>query len=248
VPVYQDQTGRWWYLPDYTAITLPVWSNQPLTYTGTDVATVPLGAYQILTVPIAATTWSSNNALTSVLTQTSGTSANYGAQNYQQYLQAFDVPMPSAAERLRPRHPTQSPAIIRAGRRAVRRQIDLYLRFRPEEELKRFVAGQQIVIQGARCRYAVRKDIGIMRHSMLPHSAHTPYKLWLLGPSDRPLASGCVYLDETPVLDQLLAFIMHVTTDAETEREFLRRTNWSPGLPSSIWQRFFDPPLAEAAD
>lgn len=190
--------------------------------------TSALGAYQYLL--FQQQTQTANNWLT--VNVTSQNQTGWPVLYYEQtFPLAFDVAMPEA--RYRVRGLGRSPAIIHAGRRAVRRSIDLYLRLRPEEELKRFIAGREVIIQGARFRYSLRKTYSIMEQTMNPMGAHVPYRLNMLDPNSaepRPLASGCVYLERTPVLDQVLAFIMHVT-DPDAERDLIRKTNWSPRLP-----------------
>lgn len=200
-----------------------------------------LGAYQSLLWPIG--TQTANNWL-AVNATSATTTAGWPAFVYQrEFPQAFDVPMPPA------RHRThgmgRSPAIIHAGRRAVRRSIDLYLRMRPEEELKQFIAGREIIVQGARFRYKLRKTHSIMEHTIDPIGGHIPYRLHMMDlppRDDLPVASGCVYLERTPILDQVLAFIMHVT-DPAGEREIIRRTNWSPHLPERVLQRLEMAPI-----
>lgn len=225
--------------------------------------TSPLGIYsnvltqtsQIGTSGTAAYDWAHIALLQQSIATTTQTLTNQiGAlQHYfAQFPDAFDVRMPHASQRVR--RIGRSPAVIHAGRRAVRRSIDLYLRMRPAEELKTFLRGEAITIQGARFRYSLRKSRSIMEHTMNPHGGHTPYSLLMHDPSGNGrVYSGCVYLDRTPVIDQVLAFIMHVT-DPEGERELIRQTNWTPDLPIAVWrflrEEYVDaptPPLAIAA-
>jgi hypothetical protein len=227
------QLGIWW--PETVTI------GQPLGYWGTNaMATTQLGAYQFLIGGQNATGSSNIQAQCWLAQQTqtqSLTSVATALAYQQQFSPAFAFPMPSAAQRVR--KIGTSPAIIHAGRRAVRRSIDLYLRMRPAEELRRFVAGDLVVIQGARLRYSVQRNgISIMAQAI--HFGHgIPYVMHMLDPAndnDRRVASGCVYLNDTPLLDQLLAFILHVT-DPDGERQLVETTNWSPRLPHHIAER-----------
>lgn len=212
----------WWTFSGPSITTIPAtyywWEG-----TG-QLATFPLGIYNnVLATSATTNTWQSLvNALT-------------GAQIYPTatalYTQACDVPMPSAAHRVR--RMSDSPAIIHAGRRAVRRSIDLYLRMRPAEELRRFLTGERLTIQGARLRYHVQKSMSVMRHTMEPGHG-IPFRMHVLNPAnDQAAASGCVFLSRTPMLDQLLTFIMHVT-DPDGEKHLVQTTNWTPRLPPIV--------------
>lgn len=237
-------TGNPWWTLGTSATTVPDvfywWGGNQLA------TTTPLGIYNMLVAQSATNVWINvanqtmpSLAVTSVM---DATNRQLYAALYQQ---AIDMPMPSATERVYAvaRHSgLMTPAIIRAGRRAVRRSIDLYLRVRPAEELRAFLQGTPIVIHGARLRYRMRKSGGVMRQTISP-SHGIPFRMEMLAlHSDDPIASGCVFLERTPMLDQLLAFIMHVT-DPEGERELVARTNWSPRLPPVIGRRLTLSPL-----
>lgn len=232
-------TGNsWWSLTTATTLTNPTenfWGNNY-------VATSSLGIYQNLLIQPTLTTggWT-NVVIGSPTSATTQPAFVYYASVY------ADMPMPHASQRVR--RIGRSPAVIHAGRRAVRRSIDLFLRLRPAEELRTFLDGRALRIQGARFCYELRRSsVGIMEHTISPHGGHAPFHIYILHPSSphRTLASGCVYLDHTPILDQLLAFIMHVT-DPGGERDLIERANWTPPLPRSLYDQLRipqrDPPL-----
>lgn len=153
----------------------------------------------------------------------------------------------SAAEIVRPlppewrgRQPAPPPPLARpailSGRRALRRSIDLFRRLRPEAEIKTFLDGKPLLIHGHRFTYKVQKKDDLLRHTMNPNSAHIPYRLHLLHrQTGRALAQGCIVIPSTPVIDQLLALILHVR-DVDGECDVLRTTNWTPSLSPSDWQ------------
>lgn len=120
------------------------------------------------------------------------------------------------------------PAAVRAGRRALRRSIDLYARFRGVDEVRRFLHGETIVFEGERYNYRVRKTMNLLRQTMHPEGAHIPYSLQMIDKAtDTVLASGCVVFPALPVFDQLLALSFHVR-DPEDERKLVATTNWTP--------------------
>ena len=125
--------------------------------------------------------------------------------------------------------PLQRPALL-AGRRALRRSIGLFCKLRPEEELRTFLSGKPLIVQGRRFDYEMKKRDNFLQHTMNPYGPHIPYRLHLLAKvTQQVLASGCVIIPETPVIDQLLALILHVQ-DPDEEMVMIRRTNWSPDI------------------
>lgn len=129
--------------------------------------------------------------------------------------------------------PLPHPSILRdaehRGRRALRRSLDLFRRFRPEEELRTFLDGKPLVIHGHEYDYRVRKSTNLLRHTMNPTSPHIPYDLHIMDKQGNVLAKGCVVFPKTPVIDQLLALIFHVQ-DVQEEQRIIAITNWSPPL------------------
>jgi hypothetical protein len=130
-----------------------------------------------------------------------------------------------------PRRAIILPAAIRAGRRAMRRSIDIYARFRGMDEVRRFIRGERVIFEGSLYDYHVRKTVKILPQTMDPDSPHIPYSLKLAHRGkDHAFASGCIIVPELPVIDQLLALSFHLQDSAD-ELKLLETTNWSPSLP-----------------
>jgi hypothetical protein len=133
-----------------------------------------------------------------------------------------------------------APAIRRAremnehrGRRVLRRSMELYARVRGHDEIRRFVRGDPVILQGHRFRYRVTKKDDLVRNASAPVSMHIPYHLELLDPvNDNRVASGCLVIADTPMIDQVLALALNVQ-DPEGEQRVLARTNWDRVLP--VW-------------
>ena len=122
------------------------------------------------------------------------------------------------------------PKAVRAGRRVVRRSVDLYARFRGMDEVRRFMRGEELIYRGEHYNYAVRKRESILAQAMQPESPHIPYTLRLADKqTGKYLASGCVVFPSLPIFDQLLALAFHIQ-DPDEEIKLLRTTNWSPRL------------------
>ena len=69
---------------------------------------------------------------------------------------------------------------------------------------------------------------------MNPHGGAIPYDLHALDKADgRVLSKGCVVIPGTPVIDQLLALILHVQ-DRDDEQAMIGTTVWTPALPPRL--------------
>jgi hypothetical protein len=149
------------------------------------------------------------------------------------YLPALAQPGMAAArrERIEALH---RPAIIHAGRRALRRSIDLYRRVRGPAEINAFLRGEHVTLRGHRFSYRVLKRDDLIRNAERPDSPHIPYVLKFLSPANgEPIAQGCIVIRETPAIDQLLALALSVQ-DPEQEIAVVRRTHWHPELPREV--------------
>lgn len=121
------------------------------------------------------------------------------------------------------------PAIM-AGRRALRRSIDLFRMLRPDEEIRTFIGGKSLTVRGHHFDYRIQKRDNLLRHTMNPHGHHIPYDFQMLDKATgQILAKGCTVIPGTPVIDQLLALLLHLE-DPDDEVTILWNTNWSPDV------------------
>ena len=131
---------------------------------------------------------------------------------------ALDARRPAAVR------PTQARLNQRQGRKAARKGMRLYGQLFGEEGIRTFVRGDTLQIKGVQFDYRVRKTISIVDHSARPTSGHIPYQLDIYDKSGAFLAGGCVYFQDTPVIDQIIGLSLHVR-DREDELIFLQSTN-----------------------
>ena len=131
-----------------------------------------------------------------------------------------------AERRAAPRRP---PVVINPEA-ALERSLSLFRRLRPEQELQRFLAGDPIRVRGHRFDYHVKKTMDPLSHTRQPHSPHIPYDLRIVTKEGKILAKGCIIVPGTPLIDQLLAFILNVG-DAREEEKVVRLTNWDTNPP-----------------
>jgi hypothetical protein len=165
----------------------------------------------------------------SISAPTSATVLPYGQHQTPFYQAAASAYQAAQARQLPRPKPLAKPAIL-AGRRALRRSIDLFRMLRPKDEIRTFLRGEPLIVRGHRFDYRIQKHDNLLRHTMNPHSVHIPYDFRILDKaSGKNLAKGCTIIPGTPVIDQLLALILHIQ-DPDEEVNILWNTNWSPDI------------------
>lgn len=126
--------------------------------------------------------------------------------------------------------PREISAQVRTGRRALRRSINLYSRFRGLEELRRFIRGDTIVYEGEQYNYRIRKTVKVLQHTMNPNATLHPYTFFAADKkTDKELSRGCISISGIPVIDQLLALSFYIQ-DPKDEHDLIKEVNWSPNL------------------
>lgn len=131
--------------------------------------------------------------------------------------------------RLRKRKAQQQESYLRRkARAAIKKATQLFCKLGQEKNLKLFVTGKEVEISNDDSPFKfVLKPLHeanwLEQRSLKGHS-HTPYDLALLTKDNVHLARLCVYFDDTPVLDQLLALTLFV--EAGDEMELLQKANW----------------------
>lgn len=168
------------------------------------------------------------HALRSLQTSDSGYPTTYIHQRH-----TAVYPTPSRVKAL------AKPAIM-AGRRALRRSIDLFRMLRSDEEIKTFISGKPLIVRGHHFDYRIQKRDNLLRHTMNPNVPHIPYDFQMLSKATgQSLANGCTVIRGTPVIDQLLALLLHLE-DPDDEVTILWNTNWHPDvsrlLPAGRWK------------
>lgn len=111
------------------------------------------------------------------------------------------------------------------AKKVVRRGVEKFSQLFGSKDIKAFITGDDFVVEGELYNYRVSKTFGILEHSARPTTGHIPYKLQFLTKDNIVLAEGCVIFEDTPVIDQLIALMLHVKNN--NEDEILRNTNFS---------------------
>lgn len=117
--------------------------------------------------------------------------------------------------------PKPARKLQRRARRAINRGIRSFERHLGLRDLQAFISAGKVTITGAKHRYALTNYGNIVSHTMyLGHGV--PFGLDIVNDAGVKLASACVYLPDTPIIDQILALALNVK-DTESEIEFLQK-------------------------
>lgn len=119
------------------------------------------------------------------------------------------------------------PYLKKSVKGSIKRALKLMMNFGMEEEVRIFLSGETIEISHPESLYkfVITKYSGnLLRATEFP-SYSTPYKLELYTKTNVHVANLCVYMKETPVLDQVLGVAMFIKTGCE--EDILEKANFS---------------------
>ena len=127
------------------------------------------------------------------------------------------------------RRKTERPAPLRKkARAAIKKATKLFMSLGQEENLRMLVSGHEVALynEDSPLKFVLKPlgKAGWLEDRTLAVQHHTPYDLHLLTKDDVHVARLCVYMDQTPVLDQLLALTLFIRSGEELE--ILQKANW----------------------
>jgi hypothetical protein len=113
----------------------------------------------------------------------------------------------------------------RQCRRIFNRSVRLFERMFGTETARRFVGGHHILIHGTHYVWKLRIETRtILYDTVNPAPGHTPFSIVLCDHELNILAHACVLFSNTPILDQAVAFGLHVA-NPDDELALLRKAN-----------------------
>lgn len=111
---------------------------------------------------------------------------------------------------------------------AIKKATKLFTRMGQEENLRLLVSGKQVTLShpDSPLKFVLQplNQPGWLEKRTVNVMAHTPYDLSVLTKEDVMVSRICVYLDQTPVLDQLLALSLFI--QAGDELALLKKANF----------------------
>ncbi len=101
---------------------------------------------------------------------------------------------------------------LRAARKSAKKAALMAERIAGAEAVSKFVKGERVEIMGASAGYAVRS-----KRSSVYGSGHGALDIDVLSPERVKLGELCFYVEDTPVIDQMIAIALHCAAGDELE-------------------------------
>jgi len=112
------------------------------------------------------------------------------------------------------------------ARSAIKKALKLVDNMGFGDEIRIFIGGDEIVIDNPNSifKFVLKRGHQSIIERTISPGYSTPYSLELLTKDDVHVANLCVYLKDTPVLDQILAVALYIKTG--DEEDVLDKANW----------------------
>lgn len=129
--------------------------------------------------------------------------------------------------------PPRSPVVKKSTKNSIKRALKLMFNVGFEEEAKIFLRGETVEVShpDSLFKFVIQR----YQHSLILRTEYpgfsTPYSLSLYTKSDVKVANLCVYVKDTPLLDQVLALAMFIKSGSE--EMILTKANWSCLTPDA---------------
>jgi hypothetical protein len=129
--------------------------------------------------------------------------------------------------------------VIKFGKKSIKKAIKLYKNLFNNNNIELFISGDSFIIEGDLFNYGIKKSsISIMQHTINPVNIHIPYSLEILNKDNVVLCNACVYFQETPIIDQIIALTLHIQSGREGE--LLKIANFFNKKPAYYNTQYFN--------
>lgn len=152
----------------------------------------------------------------------------------------------AALERRRRAHMQRERKLTSMAKAAVKKATRLFQNLGQEKNLSLLVSGQEVTLNHPDSAFKFvltpSQGAGWLLDRTREGRAHTPYSLAWYTKDDVFLANLCVYFENTPVLDQLLALSLYVSTGEELKvletANWFGTTNWTPEKTQKVLEAY----------
>ena len=121
------------------------------------------------------------------------------------------------------------------ARKALKKGVNLVRNMFGSEQINAFLSGNSFTVEGKRYNYIIKSKNNLIRHTKYPNSGHIPYHLEVVTKEGLILGSGCTVFKNTPVIDQLIAFIMHIKNNEDYVLQNMNITRRTSAFRNDSW-------------
>lgn len=116
--------------------------------------------------------------------------------------------------------------ITKPVKKAFLKSVSFLERVLGKNNVELFLKGNSIEIKGKEFNWVISRDqqTNLLSHTAWPVTIHIPYKLEVYDKDGIYLGKGCVYFEQTPVLDQIAALALFIKS--ENEEDVLKEMNF----------------------
>jgi hypothetical protein len=107
---------------------------------------------------------------------------------------------------------------ISFAKKAIRKGLKMLNNFISNDDFRLFSNGNGFIIEGDKFNYCFKKShTEFIQHTLNPNGSHIPFDMMILNKENIELCKACIYFNETPIIDQLLAIVLHLKSGNESE-------------------------------
>jgi hypothetical protein len=106
--------------------------------------------------------------------------------------------------------------IEKTVKKTIKRSIKTFSSLFGNKNINLFISGDGFIYQGKIFNYKFsRSSYSIKEHTMNPVSMHVPFNFEIYNKDNVILCSACLIFDQTPIIDQITAICMHISSEQE---------------------------------
>jgi hypothetical protein len=107
---------------------------------------------------------------------------------------------------------------INYAKKAIKKGLKMLNNFISNDDFRLFTNGDGFTIEGNKFNYCFKKShTDFIQHTLNPNGSHIPFDMMILDKNNIELCKACIYFNETPIIDQLLAIVLHLKSGNECE-------------------------------
>ncbi len=105
---------------------------------------------------------------------------------------------------------------ISFAKKVIKKGVKTLGRFISNDDIKLFQSDDGFVVEGKLFNYCLRKSYcGIVSHTLNPAMKSIPFDLIVMNKDNVVLANLCAYFENTPIIDQVIATVLHIQSGNE---------------------------------
>lgn len=111
------------------------------------------------------------------------------------------------------------------ARKAIGRAVELFSKFFDRKDIEGFIKGYEYIVEGDKFNYRLTKTdrTNLLLNTINPYNVHIPYDLEITDKNNIVLAKACYLFEDTPIIDQIIAFTMMIKSG--NENDFIQKAN-----------------------